>query len=337
MLLAGRLPLDERGKSGSCPTSDALFPPRLFFVPPMASQLHRCSLIRAAFPAICGLVISLGAGLLSAADPLIEIRGCTLVRADWSDGDSFPVRTPEGKEMTVRLYGADCVEWHVSDPSDERRLREQRRYFGITFAGGDTRTSIDLAKGFGEKAADEVLALLARPFTVHTAFSDARGDGRYQRVYAFVITADGVDLAAQLVKKGLARAFGVSRETHDGRTQSDYREYLEDLELQAAKREIGVWSRTDWEKLPEERQTQRMEDRETEIALGKDPLSDGEKVNPNTAARDELMKLPGIGETIANRIIEGRPYRQAADLLRVSGIGETTLERIAPHLELSAR
>ena len=47
--------------------------------------------------------------------PLTEIKGCTLVPTEWADGDSFLVKTPEGKEFTVRLYGADCLEWHVTD------------------------------------------------------------------------------------------------------------------------------------------------------------------------------------------------------------------------------
>ena len=47
-------------------------------------------------------------GLAAAAD-LVAIEGCTLVAADWADGDSFPVRTPDGAVHTVRLYGADCL------------------------------------------------------------------------------------------------------------------------------------------------------------------------------------------------------------------------------------
>jgi len=45
------------------------------------------------------------------------------------------------------------------------------------------------------------------------------------------------------------------------------------------------------------------------------------------------MKLPGVGETLANRIIEGRPYQSVEDLMQVSGIGANTLEKIRPHLK----
>jgi competence ComEA-like helix-hairpin-helix protein len=48
----------------------------------------------------------------------------------------------------------------------------------------------------------------------------------------------------------------------------------------------------------------------------------------NTAARDDLMRIPGIGEHYANAIIEHRPYGTVEDLLRVPGIGEKRLARL---------
>ena len=262
------------------------------------------------------------------------LEGCTLVTTAWADGDSFLIRTGDGKEHTVRLYGADCIEWHVTDASDGKRLYEQRRYFGITAAGGSSEASIAAAKGYGEKAGMKTRELLKQPFTVHTAYADARGDGKHQRIYAFVVTANGNDLAGELVQAGLARAFGVYRETPDGTRHDDYRESLRDLELQAAKKGAGVWELTDWEKLPAERKQQRTEDAEADLATGgaKDPGA--ATIDPNTAARDDLMTLPGIGEVTANRIIEARPFKSLDELTRVPGIGPVTLERIRGFLKL---
>ncbi len=271
------------------------------------------------------------------AAPLGKLVNCTLIPTDWADGDSFLVRSPTKGEFTVRLYGADCLEWHVTDPTDERRLRTQRRYFGITGALPAPRAAIALAKDFGKSATDETRRALSKPFTIHTSFADARGDGRHKRYYAFVTTADGRDLAEILISKGLARAFGVYRETPAARTSADYRAYLADLELQAAKRGAGVWANTDWEKLPAERQQQRAEDEETQLALDSSHTFVGLILDPNTAARDDLMKLPGIGEGLANRIIGGRPYHATTDLLKVSGIGPATLKKLQPHLELTVR
>lgn len=272
------------------------------------------------------------AGILHAAEPLTRVESCQLVPTDWADGDSFLVRTPDGKNHTVRLYGVDCIEWHVTDTSDARRLRAQRRYFGISGHGGSPQASIAAAKEFGSKAAAFTRRSLAQPFTLHTSFADARGDGRHRRIYGFVTTAGGDDLAADLVRHGLARAFGVYRETPGGRHADDFREELRDLELQAAKRGAGVWKLTDWNQLPAERQLERDEEAELELATDAGAEPAPRSIDPNTAARDELMRLPGIGEVTANRIIENRPYDSPADLTRVPGIGPATLERIRPFL-----
>lgn len=271
----------------------------------------------------------------ASAQELQEIRGCRFVPTDWADGDSFQVAMPDGKALTVRLYGADCIEWHVTDESDARRLREQRRYFGISGPAGKSAESIRQAKDFGKAAAEETARALAKPFTIHTTFADARGDGKYQRVYAFVTTAEGEDLSARLVKLGLARAFGVYRATADGVSKEELEERFDDLELQAARLGKGVWAKTDWNALPDERRAQREEEAELAEAQGAAKLPAGVKIDPNTAARDELMRLPGIGEKTANLIIGGRPYRTLADLDRIDGIGEATLKRLKPHLVFS--
>ncbi len=231
--------------------------------------------------------------------------------------------------MTIRLYGADCFERHVRDDTDARRLRDQRRWFGIP--------DIARAKALGESAARVTSQLLERPFIVHTADADGRGDPRFERVYAFVTTADGHDLAALLVARGLARAYGVYRGAPDGRSGNEYRGQLRDLELQAAKRGLGAWALTDWDRLPEERRLARAEQAELEAARADQPADKSFIIDPNTAARDELMRLPGIGETLANRIIEARPFARVDELARVPDIGPKTLARIRPHLRIGGR
>jgi competence protein ComEA len=268
------------------------------------------------------------------AAELQAIAGCTLVPADWADGDSFRVRTPTGEELTIRLYGADCLEHHVSDETDARRLRSQRRYFGITQARTDAAASIEFAKSLGRQATEETKRILARPFTIHTSFADARGDARYQRVYAFVFDADGRDLAAGLVARGLARAFGVSRSTLAGESAEDYRAELADLELQAAAAGAGIWAHTDWAALPAERRVERDEERELRAALDGGELPADFTVDLNSATRSDLMRLPGIGEALADRIIERRPYARLTDLLDVDGIGPATYRRLKPLLRL---
>ena len=290
-----------------------------------------CAAIRSTL--LCVLIFLSGFGF--AAD-LQTIENVRLVPAAWADGDSFPVRFPDGTEHTLRLYGADCLEWHVTDDADAKRLRAQRRYFGISGYGGTPSASIELAKSLGEAAAVAVRSLLAEPFTVHTAFADARGDVRYKRIYAFVTTAQGNDLATSLVAAGLARAFGVYRATPTGASKQDYREALRDSELLAANQHKGIWAYTDWDALAEERRAERVDESETRIATGhRQPQQPTRMVDVNAAARDELMGIPRVGEVTANAIIAGRPYQSVDDLLRVRGIGEKMLETIRPWVKTS--
>ncbi len=51
-------------------------------------------------------------------------------------------------------------------------------------------------------------------------------------------------------------------------------------------------------------------------------------ININTASRDRLMELTGIGETRANDIIDARPYSKLIDIKEVKGIGDATYEKI---------
>ena len=61
-------------------------------------------------------------------------------------------------------------------------------------------------------------------------------------------------------------------------------------------------------------------------------INTGERVNINTAGKSELMKLPGIGEKTADKIIDFRKlngkFSRVEDLLDVKGIGIKKLEKI---------
>jgi competence protein ComEA len=59
-------------------------------------------------------------------------------------------------------------------------------------------------------------------------------------------------------------------------------------------------------------------------------------VDLNSADWPELTVLPGVGETLAKRIVADRdqhgPFHDFDDLRRVRGIGPRTLERLTPYL-----
>ncbi|KXB96951.1 MAG: hypothetical protein AA908_09420 [Chlorobi bacterium NICIL-2] len=58
-------------------------------------------------------------------------------------------------------------------------------------------------------------------------------------------------------------------------------------------------------------------------------------ININTASKQQLMQLPGVGDVMAARIIEERarrPFASPEDLLRVKGIGKKKLEQLRPYV-----
>lgn len=65
------------------------------------------------------------------------------------------------------------------------------------------------------------------------------------------------------------------------------------------------------------------------------------RLNPNTASRDELMLIPGIGPALADAILEFRghavadpAFSRARDLDDVPRIGPATIQRMSPYLVL---
>lgn len=51
-------------------------------------------------------------------------------------------------------------------------------------------------------------------------------------------------------------------------------------------------------------------------------------ININTASKESLMSLDGIGASYAKRIVEGRPYKRIEDIKQIKGIGDSTYNKI---------
>jgi DNA uptake protein ComE-like DNA-binding protein len=283
----------------------------------------------------------------------IVLKDCRLIPNPANDGDSFHV-SAGAKEYLFRLYLVDAPE---TDEMTPRRLIEQAKYFSIT---------VPQAIEVGRVAKDFTQEKLSQPFTVFTHMSDAMGQSRLERFYAFVETKEG-DLGEQLIRNGLARSYGF-KAAPPGLTSSRIEvEKLQQFEDEAKRDKIGAWG-ANVGRLNAHAQTPSafssfVTDGKTRSRLaaadspavfspvakpaasitrsspvettgshakGKIPLGN---IDINTATEKELTTVPGIGHVIAARIIAARPFRSADDLKRVSGIGEKKYAQVRPYFQ----
>lgn len=72
--------------------------------------------------------------------------------------------------------------------------------------------------------------------------------------------------------------------------------------------------------------------------IGTTSSSSGEVININTANKEQLMKISGVGKTKAEAIIEHREkngdFKKKEDITKVKGIGKATFEKIKDKIEV---
>ena len=277
------------------------------------------------------LLALVAATRLCAQAELTKIENLRLVEGGYGDGDSFHV-TDGATNYHFRLYLVDTPETEAADPSLARRVREQTRYFGLPGPADTLR--------LGKTAAERTRVLLAKPFTAYTAGTRGLGRSAEPRVYAYIVTADGQDLGTTLVTEGLARSFGVGRIGPTGVSQDEQRARLADLEFAAALARRGIWAESDPDKLAAARAAEREDEAElaaVSAAARPAPVaSENAPLDLNTATLAQLDGLPGIGPTLAQRIIDARPFATVDDLRKVSGIGATAFAKLQPLVSVGA-
>jgi endonuclease YncB( thermonuclease family) len=284
----------------------------------------------------------------------IVLENCRLIPNPANDGDSFHVSAGT-REYIFRLYMVDAPE---TDEMTPRRLLEQAKYFGI---------SVPEAIEVGRAAKEFTHEKLSQPFTVFTHMSDAMGQSRLERFYAFVQTKSG-DLGEQLVRNGLARNYGFKTVPPGLRNSRLELETLQQFEIEARRERIGGWGinagrlkvrtqnatpfsifvvgnnsqvrmspRTNTFSrisgpLPTRFSTPTIDRVEAQKSHSKEKIEPGE-LAINTATEKELKMIPGIGPVIAARIIAARPFRSADDLKKVNGIGDKKYAKIRPYFQ----
>lgn len=168
-------------------------------------------------------------------------------------------------------------------------------------------------------------------------------------------SAEGKSLAESLVSAGLARAHGEDADFPDAEGKRRIWKALHELEAAAKHDGQGIfrnsrYAKPDRNALKPLREPSKAEPKEPvkqpakEFALKpaaqgqlnstSDSLSQdrGDKpavpetisalVDINSASEEALIKLPQIGDSLAKKIIEARPFSSKADVKRVKGIGE---------------
>jgi len=283
----------------------------------------------------------------------IMLKDCRLIQNPANDGDSFHI-SADGREYLFRLYLVDAPE---TDEMTPRRLVEQAKYFNIT---------VPQAIEVGRAAKEFTQEKLSQPFTVFTHMSDAMGQSRLERFYAFIETKEG-DLGEQLVRNGLGRSFGFKTAPPSLTSSRIEVDKLHQLEDEAKRDQIGAWG-VNAGRMNARPQTPPVFS--SFVADGKSrarlaPAESSAFVSPatkpvasftrssrparngshakekiplgnidiNTATEKELTTVPGIGYVMAARIIAARPFRSANDLKRVSGIGEKKYMQIRPYFQ----
>ncbi len=61
---------------------------------------------------------------------------------------------------------------------------------------------------------------------------------------------------------------------------------------------------------------------------GKPKAAKAELVDINSATKDQIQALPGIGDAYSQKIIDGRPYRTKRDLLTKKVLPQSTYEQV---------
>ncbi len=111
-------------------------------------------------------------------------------------------------------------------------------------------------------------------------------------------------------------------------------ERLKDIESAAMLKRLGVWAKSNPDRIAELRAEQRKEDAELEQLWKEAGGKQGPQrpIDLNTASIEELQTINGLGPVLAARIVAGRPYKGVDELDAIKGFGPKKLDKMRPHV-----
>ncbi len=300
---------------------------------------------------------------LQAAAEWLQLNDCRLVPHDANDGDSFHFESG-GREYIARLYFADCAE---TDDQVPKRIVQQMEAFGISeqkvYSYGQE------AKKFTDRVLAHPFTVVTRFQDARGRSKKPRyyafvfPQGSRKDLGSLLIEAGLARSFGQVAKNDLrldrghydqlqARAQRQGMGVWGGRRHNPHFAEFDDSG-EAAPAAEPMPGNPPPPANPADRGKVTLFDALNDAVIGNlrssnrallaqfsdksqpaDPAgSKDTRINLNTAAREQIEMLPGIGQVLAGRIIENRPYRSAEDLKRVPRLGAGVISKIAPLVE----
>jgi competence ComEA-like helix-hairpin-helix protein len=244
-------------------------------------------------------------GGLSGATSYGEGSGVVIDLNDINRNQSLAFNQEKNDEQEV--FGADDIEEKVDDEVDDKREEEEKEQdqkeivvsVELNSALGE---DLELLSGIGPVYAERIIG--NRPFCSLDDLTKVPGIGEAT--------------LRNIREQGLAYVspaeicFQEEEEEVDEATLEKFEEIKRRIERLREKVDETAGSEEEQEEEIEEEQEQE------EVT----------SVEINSASKEELELLIGVGPAYAERIIENRPFCLLDDLERVSGIGEKTIENI---------
>ena len=154
------------------------------------------------------------------------------------------------------------------------------------------------------------------------------------KVILFIVTALIIGFSIKFYKQVL------------GETEIQKKDYFSDTDKRFLEKSARL-NNPDFEKLTYDEKVKILQasedslkqaEKEKKSLSKKEQKLEGKQININTAAKDELMQLPGVGEKTALLIMEYREnnssFKTIEDIMEVKGIGPKKFDKMKKYLKV---